>query len=133
MRRSSVLSGRKTVSDSGAAAVEFALILPLFLLFTAGIVDLGRLLYYEIAATNAAREGVRMIAVGLPDEADERASASIPEDLKGAFGFPAADECDRGDPATYTVVADFAWILLDALAPIPSPVVSATASMRCGG
>ena len=43
----------------GQAAVELALILPVILLILMGLLDLGRLFYFEVAITNAAREGAR--------------------------------------------------------------------------
>ncbi len=44
----------------GQALVEFALVLPLFLLLIAGIVDMGMGLNSSITVTNAAREGARL-------------------------------------------------------------------------
>lgn len=41
----------------GAAAVEFALILPVLMLLVLGAVDFGRFAYNYIAVTNAARAG----------------------------------------------------------------------------
>lgn len=45
--------------ESGQNLVEFAIVLPLLLLFIFGAVDLGRLFHAHIAITNAAREGSR--------------------------------------------------------------------------
>jgi Flp pilus assembly protein TadG len=42
----------------GQALVEFALVLPVFLLFFAAVLDLGRIASAQIAVSNAAREGV---------------------------------------------------------------------------
>jgi hypothetical protein len=50
--------------DRGAAAVEFALVLPLLLLMVFGIVDFGRALNVQIMVTQAAREGARWDALG---------------------------------------------------------------------
>ncbi|MFZ2098351.1 MAG: TadE/TadG family type IV pilus assembly protein [Anaerolineales bacterium] len=41
--------------------VEFALILPLFVLFIIGIFELGRAFFAYIAITNATREGTRVV------------------------------------------------------------------------
>ncbi len=41
----------------GQSLVEFALLLPVFVLFFAATLDLGRLFYAQITLTNAAREG----------------------------------------------------------------------------
>src|SRR6188768_1485047 len=41
----------------GQSFVEFALVLPIFLLFLAATLDLGRVFYANITLNNAAREG----------------------------------------------------------------------------
>jgi len=46
-------------NNSGVAAVEFALILPLLLWVLFGIINYGILLYDQAVITNAAREGAR--------------------------------------------------------------------------
>ena len=43
----------------GQAIVETALLLPILMLLTMGSADLGRVFYYSIEITNAAREGAR--------------------------------------------------------------------------
>jgi Flp pilus assembly protein TadG len=53
--------------DRGAAAVEFALLLPVLLLLVFGIIDFGRALNAQITLTQAAREGARLAAVGQPN------------------------------------------------------------------
>lgn len=47
----------------GAAAVEFALVLPLLMLLVLGTIDWGFYFFIEQVATNAAREGARVGAV----------------------------------------------------------------------
>lgn len=44
----------------GAAMVEMALVLPVFLLVTMGIIEFGRAMWVANLVTNAAREGTRM-------------------------------------------------------------------------
>lgn len=51
-------------SDRGAAAVEFALVLPVLLLMLFGIIDFGRLYNAQITLTQASREGARLAALG---------------------------------------------------------------------
>jgi Flp pilus assembly protein TadG len=53
----------------GAAAVEFAVILPVLLLFILGIVEVGRLVMVGQLATNGSREGARYAAQGSADSA----------------------------------------------------------------
>jgi len=46
-------------STRGAAAVEFALVLPIFLILVFGIIELSVILYNNAVITNAAREAAR--------------------------------------------------------------------------
>src|SRR6516164_4921226 len=56
-----------TREDRGAAAVEFALLLPVLLFLVFGIIDFGRALNAQITLTQAAREGAGMAALGEPN------------------------------------------------------------------
>ena len=47
----------------GQSLVEFALVLPIFLLMLFGLVDLGRYVYLNSTVSQAAREGARLAAV----------------------------------------------------------------------
>lgn len=49
-------------SERGAAMIEFAIVLPLLLLFICGIVDFGRALWAVNLLTSAARQGGRWAA-----------------------------------------------------------------------
>jgi hypothetical protein len=53
-------------SQRGQTLVEFALILPLFLLMFFAMVDFGRGFYSWLLVTNAAREGARVAATQQP-------------------------------------------------------------------
>jgi Flp pilus assembly protein TadG len=50
-------------NERGAAAVEFALVLPLLVLLFAGIAELGRIYYLQATLSGAAREGARVMAL----------------------------------------------------------------------
>lgn len=125
--------------ERGAAAVEFAIVLPLLLIFVGGIVDFGRLFYAEIMVTNAAREGARMVAMGLESDAQARAVAASPNiDFVGGFATPDIVPCPSTpgptDAASYTAsTSDFEWLLIDAFADISAPQPESTATMRCWG
>jgi len=74
------LRARRKDRDRGAAAVEFALVLPILLLLVFGIIDFGRALNAQLTITQAAREGVRLAALGYPAaEVQARADAAAPE------------------------------------------------------
>ena len=53
--------------DEGAAAVEFALVLTLFLTLVFGIIQYSYYFFQMQATTSAAREGARIAAVGVSD------------------------------------------------------------------
>ena len=55
--RSAAKRGRR--SERGAVAVEFAILLPVFLLLVFGICDFGHAYYMKQLVTNASREGAR--------------------------------------------------------------------------
>lgn len=55
---------KKEKGERGQSLVEFALIVPLFLLLVFAIVDFGMGFYSWITVTNAAREGARIGVVG---------------------------------------------------------------------
>jgi Flp pilus assembly protein TadG len=71
-RRGTPIRGR----DRGAAAVEFALLLPLLLLIVFGIIDFGRMLNAQITLTQAAREGARLEALGQANVASRTQAAA---------------------------------------------------------
>jgi len=62
-------------NQKGAAAVEFAIILPLLLILLFGMIEFGIILYDKAMITNASREGARAGIVYVPD--DERSDAEI--------------------------------------------------------
>jgi len=64
-------------TDRGAAAVEFALLLPLLLLVVFGIIDFGRAINAQITLTQAAREGARLAALGQPNVASRTQAAAV--------------------------------------------------------
>lgn len=54
---------KKCSGEDGQAMVEFALILPIFLLILCGIIDFGWLFYNQLSLNNACREGARYAVV----------------------------------------------------------------------
>ncbi len=66
----------RRTADDGAAAVEFALVLPLLLLIIFGIIDFGRMYNAQERVTEAAREGVRAAVLTPADPAAPAARVS---------------------------------------------------------
>jgi Flp pilus assembly protein TadG len=60
----------------GAAAIEYALILPMFLLFIFGIIDIGRLMWTYVTLTRATEAAARCGAVNTTDCGTNAAIAS---------------------------------------------------------
>ncbi|WP_446666294.1 TadE/TadG family type IV pilus assembly protein [Flexivirga sp. B27] len=124
--------------DRGASLVEFAIVLPLFLVLIGGIVDFGRALFTEITLTNAAREGARSAMYG---------TSPLPRAGQAAGSVPGAqtsnNTCPQGattGDVTVTVKAPFQWIVLGpALNLIPGASntlpdhLTGKATMQCGG
>jgi hypothetical protein len=57
--RSTVRQGRATL-DRGAAAVEFALLIPIFVMLTFGMLSAGLAFWHNIALTQGARDAARL-------------------------------------------------------------------------
>lgn len=64
------LQGRR-----GQSLVELALLLPFLLWVVAGVVDFGRIYYYDNVAINAARSGARVAADHGKTDAEAQAAA----------------------------------------------------------
>lgn len=62
MRRRSNKHQKKHISLRAQALVEFALLLPLLLVLIIGAMDLGRVFFFKIVLTNAAREGANTLS-----------------------------------------------------------------------
>jgi Flp pilus assembly protein TadG len=83
--------------DRGAAAVEFALMLPLLLLLLFGIIDFGRALNAQVTITQAAREGARLTALNQPNVASRTQAAAT--GLSGV-GVAVVSACPPGSGPT---------------------------------
>jgi Flp pilus assembly protein TadG len=66
---------RSTKSQNGQSLVEFALVLPVFIVVLFGIMEFGRLWEMSNILTSAAREGARVAAVSKPDVDKARTAA----------------------------------------------------------
>lgn len=62
--------------DRGATAVEVALLMPIVLVLVMGIVDFGWAVRAQITLTQAAREGVRVAALGQPNPSGRTKAAA---------------------------------------------------------
>ena len=118
----------------GAAAVEMAIIMPLLLLFIAGIVDFGRYFLTEIQLTNAVREGARVAVIG-ESSADVITRVETAAPVVAGLAVTTPRLCP-GTDAEVVATGDFNWILLEPAmnffgAASALPPATATAVMRC--
>ena len=129
--------------DSGAAVVEFALLLPLLLLLVLGILDFGRVYNAQITLTQAAREGARYAALKTGDPVARTTTAASPLTVVTAT-VQQACPASPGPTDTATVRAtktinDAAYSALSSIANrfgggISSSItITGTATMRCLG
>lgn len=92
-------------NNRGQTLVEFALIIPIFLLLVFGMMDFGIVLNQYLVVTEAAREGARSAAVGNSDSdsiaAARVAAATIDQGQLQVTVTPAAKI--SGSPVTVTV------------------------------
>ncbi|RDV09884.1 pilus assembly protein [Arthrobacter sp. RT-1] len=65
----------RSTREAGAVAVEFALILPIFLVLVLGIAEMGRAFNIQVSLTQAAREAARHAAIHNAESSYTTASA----------------------------------------------------------
>lgn len=129
----------RSARDRGAAAVEFALVLPLLLLILCGIIDFGRALNAQITLTQAAREGARLAALGQPNVASRTQAAAIGLSPVSVTVTPCPFDAGPADDAVVQVSYSFSFITpIGAIAGLfggsglGSPIsMSATGTMPC--
>jgi Flp pilus assembly protein TadG len=112
------MASRKIVpARRGAVAIEFALVLPIFLLLVFGVIEVGRMVMVYQILTNGAREGARYAIV--PGRTEENTIAVMDDYFDNttvgaatATISPAPEDADSGDMLTATVsvpFGDVAW------------------------
>jgi Flp pilus assembly protein TadG len=116
--------------------VEFAILLPLFLLVIGGIVDFGRAFFTQIELTNAAREGARaaVVSSATPTQIQDRASAAgVPGMITTVVSTcPGTNAEVRTSLAFQWIVLEPALNLFNGAGALPNPL-SSKAVMKCGG
>lgn len=93
--------------ERGAVAVEFAILLPLLLLLVLGTIEFGRAFNAQITLTNAAREGVRVMAIGndptAAKTAAKSAAASVSTAIQDSDITLSTTTCTAGAQVTLTI------------------------------
>jgi len=142
-------------AERGAVAVEFAILLPVFLLLVFGIMDFGHAFYIKQVVSNASREGARYgtrysgsTAIALnPSISSYVLNTSAANGGKGGVGLtnllPSANptvptptglgytDATPGNPLYVTVTATKTWWVVNKFAPGmgPTQTVSSTTCM----
>ena len=127
------MTWRRWKDDSGAVAVEFALVFPLLILVLFGVIEYGAVYNAQLLVTGAAREAAREIAVtGNAGAATSAALAAspglVPALSSGDVAYSGA--CSPGSDVTVTISYQKPFItgLFGAKVDL-----TGTATRRCGG
>jgi len=122
----------KRDSERGAAAVEFAILLPLLLMLVLGTIEFGRAYNAQITLTNAARDGVRVMAINndptAAKKAAQNAAASI-STIPVSNITLSTTTCSTGNQVTLTIKYTLSTITGIA-GPFP---MTGKGVMLCGG
>ena len=129
--------------DRGAAAVEFAILLPLLLLTIFGIVDFGRLLFAQIGLNAASIEGARASALGRASSAVVHVTQTSAPQVARFAGLAAGDitvqqvACPQpanGSITQVTASVPFRWVTPIAVFPgAQDRTLTSTSRMVCVG
>ncbi|MDR7157520.1 TadE/TadG family type IV pilus assembly protein [Arthrobacter sp. BE255] len=94
-------------SERGAVAVEFAILLPLLLMLVLGTIEFGRAYNAQITLTNAARDGVRVMAIANDPTSAKTAAisaaASVSTTIPTSDVTLSTETCSTGAQVTLTV------------------------------
>lgn len=141
------MSNRRSKSERGAVAVEFAIVLPVFLLLVLGIVEFGRAFNIQVSLSEAAREAARYAAVHCTEagyDADDAmavavsAAPSVPLNAGTDVDIQYTGDgtCASGNNVEVTVTYNTSYLTgLPGLVPgLPEDLdISSKGVMACGG
>ncbi|MHA7239876.1 TadE/TadG family type IV pilus assembly protein [Arthrobacter sp. TMS1-12-1] len=128
-----------TKAERGAAAVEMALLLPVLIFLLLGIMEFGRAFNVQATLTNAAREGVRVMAISKNEPLAKNSAVGAAGTLNPPLATPnvtisvpgatSGDRCPVGGTATVTISYS-----LSTMTNIAGPFsMTGKAVMLCGG
>jgi Flp pilus assembly protein TadG len=120
-------------SERGAAAVEFAILLPVLLTLVLGTIEFGRAYNAQITLTNAARDGVRVMAIAKDvvgaRTAAKNAAAAVSSGIPDSDITVSTTICPTGAQVTLTIKYNLSTITGIA-GPFP---MTGRGVMLCGG
>lgn len=92
--------------QAGGALVEFAITLPLLMLLLIGLIEIGRLAYFGIQVTNAARAGAEYGALSFPNTSPANMQVAAQKDGQNSVANVSATAhyvCACWNPASGTL------------------------------
>ena len=113
-----------TKSERGATAVEFALLLPVLATLTFGMIDFGRMLWFQEVLVNATRTGARQGTLFNSGNGQSQIQGFVAQGLTNG-GVPTAGlnvtvngiGTGQGNPLTVTSTIPWQFIVVDSLIP----------------
>lgn len=120
-------------SERGAVAVEFAILAPVLIMLLLGIMEFGRAYNVQVSLSNAAREGVRVMAISN----DQTAAKTAAKNAAVSLNPQLADTNFTFSPASCTSGAQMSVTIkytLSTLTGIAGPFpMQGVGVMVCGG
>lgn len=126
-------TGRVLREERGQALAEFALAVPVLLMFVFGAIQFGLLMRAQLTVQTAAVEGARVLAreTAAPAEAEARARAVLDAGLGGYAGGAEVRASRGGETVTVRVRSGYPLII--PFVPSRYATLEATAEMRREG
>ncbi len=126
-----------TKSERGSTAVEFALILPILATLTFGMIDFGRMLWFQEILVNATRDGARQGTLFNSGNGQGEIQGFVAQALANG-GVPSAGlnvtvnglGTGQGNPLTVTSSIPWQYMVIDSLIPaLNTPQLQASVVM----
>ena len=122
----------RKLNECGAAAAEFALLLPVLLMILFGIIEFGMIMYGREVVTNASREGARAGIVQRTPPVTAGEITTVATSYLAGTGIALADVViavptfggATGTPVTVTATYNYPWLIpyIPTVLGLPAPL-----------